>query len=97
MATRGKKNKEETWAMITEARKQWEKHYEPDLRLKNEIDTIKDKSEYQSAQKPRTAKLGSFKWLAAAAVVGLVCLSVALWFFMSKKDNSERSSQNHGT
>jgi hypothetical protein len=88
-----KKSKEETWAMITEARKQWEKQYEPDLRLKNEIDAIKEKSEYQSAQKPRTAKLSSFKWLAAAVVVGVVCLSVALWFFMSKKDNSESVAQ----
>ncbi len=77
------------WTMLAEARKKWESEFEAAARLQTDNYANEDKAFPASAQKNKTTIMNFSKWLAVAAVAGIVCLSVALWYLTNPKRKTQ--------
>jgi hypothetical protein len=83
-----KRDSEEVWTMINNARKNWENQYEDDLKLKYEI-TAGGKDIPEEEQKNNTRGINISKWLIAATLAGIAALGMFWWYLKTTKDNNQ--------
>ena len=84
----GKKHhNKKVWAIMNDARKNWEIQYEDHLKLKYGI-TAKEKTIPGEDQKNKIRRINISKWLTAAVLSGVAILGVFWWFAQDRNEDS---------